>query len=365
MRGMLCLEDGFSVLGELLNYNAETAGEVVFSTGMTGYDAALTDPSYAGQILVFSFPMIGNYGCVNSSGQSPRVAVRGLIARDIWGGVPDDGSTRSLPQLLSDSGCPALHGLDTRSLVLHLREHGSMKGVIAAVHGASSILAEKVRLQEKAKAYDMNKIVEEFACKEEVSAGSPDALRGTCVLMDFGVKSGMIESLLAEGFRVVKVPPTTSAASILAHDPACVLLSNGPGNPCVNTKAVDVVASLLGEVPVFGICLGHQIIGLAAGANITKLRYGHHGGNHPVKNIATGRAFITSQNHNYAVDGSGLPSCIKVTYESLNDGTVEGLEVRGKDGGVLASSLQFHPEGSPGPAYGQFWALRDGGAANA
>ncbi|MEX0975024.1 MAG: glutamine-hydrolyzing carbamoyl-phosphate synthase small subunit [Bacillota bacterium] len=366
MRGVLCLEDGFFVRGELLNYTAETAGEVVFFTGMTGYEEALTDPSYCGQILVFTFPMIGNYGLPAGSGQSSRMMVRGLVARDIWESPAGYDGVKSLGRGLLDDSRPAIYGLDTRELVLHLREHGCKKGVIAALPEGGLVPSEIARLTAKAARFDMKRVVEEVACQEVSVEGNQDSPRGTCVLLDFGTKTGITTELLAMGYRLVRVPPETPAAAVLAWAPDCVVFANGPGDPEDNLQAIETARSLIGEVPVFGICLGHQIIAKAAGARIIKLKYGHHGANHPVKDLVTGRAFVTSQNHNYAVHGPSLPAGVSITHLNLNDGTVEGLEIRQKAGGkVLAASVQFHPEGAPGPAYRQFWARLEGGYVHA
>jgi len=365
MRGVLCLEDGFSVQGELLNHHGETFGEVVFFTGMTGYEDALTDPSYCGQILVFTFPMIGTYGLPPGSGQSPRMMVRGMVARDIWDGPADDSVT-PLRCGLEAGGCPAIYGVNTRELVLHLRTHGCKKGVIATIPKEGLGPEEVARLSSRAAVFDMRRVVEEVACKQVEVEGEHGPVQGTCVLVDFGVKSRITKELLDLGYRVVRVPPETTARDILAWNPACVMLSNGPGDPEDNLRSIETAGALLGEVPLFGICLGHQIIAKAAGARIIKLKYGHHGANHPVKDLGTGRAFVTSQNHNYAVDDGSLPPNASITYRNLNDGTVEGMEIRSQAGGkVLAASLQFHPEGAAGPLYQQFWARLEGGHVHA
>ncbi|MGE5579582.1 MAG: glutamine-hydrolyzing carbamoyl-phosphate synthase small subunit [Bacillota bacterium] len=365
MRGVLCLEDGFSVQGDLLSFQGEALGEVVFCTGMTGYEEALIDPSYAGQILVFTFPMIGNYGLPPGSGQSPSISVRGMVARDIWTGPVEDGVT-SLASGLMASGRPALTGLDTRGLVLHLRDRGSLRGIIAPVPEGGLNPTELERLTQRAAEFDMRGITAEVACKETTAEGDARANRGTCVLVDFGAKASITKELLAAGYRVVKVPPKTSAEQILGLRPSCVLLSNGPGDPLDNPEAIEAADSLLGKVPVYGICLGHQIIAKAAGARTTKLKYGHHGGNHPVKDLHTGRAFVTSQNHNYAVENEGLPQGMTVTHRNLNDGSIEGLELRDPASGrFLAASVQFHPEGASGPGYRQFWARLEGGVVHA
>lgn len=365
MRGVLCLEDGFLVQGDLLNYREEALGEVVFYTGMTGYEEALSDPSYAGQILVFTFPMIGNYGLPPGSGQSPSISVRGMVAHDIWTGPVDEGAVPLLSGL-EDSGRPALAGLETRELVLHLREYGSLKGIIAPVPEGGLSPVDLEHLRRRAAGFDMRGIIAEVACKEVTVESNGDSPKGTCVLVDFGVKASIVKELTATGYRVVRVPPAMPAEQILSMRPSCVLLSNGPGDPLDNPEAIETAGSLLGKVPVYGICLGHQIIAKAAGARITKLKYGHHGGNHPVKDLHTGRAFVTSQNHNYAAMDQDLPYGLTVTHRNLNDGSIEGLELRDPASGrLLAASVQFHPEGASGPGYCQFWSRLEGGVVHA
>lgn len=359
MRGILCLEDGFFVKGELLCPGRVTgnpvSGEVVFFTGMTGYEDALTDPSYCGQILVFSFPMIGNYRIPPESGQSGRFQVRGIVARDVWSGSGRE-SWKSLQEIASSQNCPILAGVDTRKLVLHLREHGSKKGVMAALEPqeAHNPSPETIlRLAQQAAQFDMKGVTAEVCAKEPKILQPASPSRGKCVLMDFGIKRDMLVTLLNMGFTVHVVPPGYPPEEITALHPDFVFLSNGPGDPEDNQSSVQCVRALLGRVPVYGICLGHQILALAAGARIKKLKYGHHGANHPVKDLETGRVFITSQNHNFAVDDADLPLNITITHRNLNDGTVEGMRL--KD--VEAASVQFHPEGAPGPRTSWFWNI--------
>lgn len=357
MRGVLCLEDGFFLEGELLNYTREMCGEVVFFTGMSGYEEALTDPAYTGQIMVFTFPMVGAYGLPLGSGQSSGITVRGMVARDIWDG-PVDGAAASLRRGLEAGGCPAIHGVNTRELAIHLREHGCKKGVIAAVPAGGLGSLEMSRLMASAAKFDMTGVVDEVACRAESAI---DVLENTaaktCVLMDFGTKSAIIAELGAIGLGVVRVSPKTPPEGILKWNPACVLLSSGPGDPDDNPEAIDTVSTLIGRTPLFGISLGHQIIARAAGSRVKKLKFGHHG-TQPVKDLRTERSVGTSQNHNFVVDDSSMPAGLFVTHRNLNDGTVEGLELREHPGGrVLASSVQFNPEGAPGPSYRPFWAL--------
>lgn len=352
MRGILCLEDGFAIEGELWNHRTDAVGEVVFSTSMTGYEDALTDPSYRGQILVFSFPMIGNYGFPPGSGQSDRVAVRGLVVRDLW----DADVPHSLLKSLELSTCPILFGADTRALVLHLRDHGSKRGIIAQTVESGASAQEIAELRRRAAQFTMVQVVQEVSCKSTSFSGDLSAPFGVCALVDFGCKSGIVTMLLERGFRVCRVPPDAKPDEILSLEPSCVLLSNGPGDPEDNVQAIATAERLLerGNIPLFGVCLGHQILAKAASARITKLKYGHHGSNHPVKDHSSGRILVTAQNHNYAVDEASLPSNVRVTHHNLNDGTVEGIAIS-RAGKMLAESVQFHPEGGPGPANPFFW----------
>lgn len=372
MNGILCLEDGFFVTGNLIDSSlaGPKTGEVVFFTGMTGYEEAITDPSYRGQILVFSFPMIGNYRLPSGFGQSQELQVKGIVARDVWmGSSRNSANWPSLPEYAANFACPVLTNVDTRSLVLHLRSHGSMKGVIAPLDISyedaqrTALLPDKVvnHLISLASTHSMKALVREVCAKEPRIAAPKGSRWKTCVLMDFGAKSGIVNQLTQRGCLVHVMPPWTAAEEIRAIKPDFLLLSNGPGDPEDNVEAIACVRALLGEMPIYGICLGHQIIALALGAGIKKLKYGHHGANHPVKDLQSGRVFVTSQNHNFAVDEAHIPSHVRVTYRNVNDGTVEGISV--PQFGV--ASVQFHPEGGPGPAYEQFWTWLDRSAASA
>jgi len=352
MLGALCLEDGFVAYGELRNYFKDVAGEVVFTTGMTGYEDSLTDPSYCGQILVFSYPLVGNYGIPPASGQSPGITVRGIVVRDLWEG-PVPPRHEALTRALARAGRPVLCGVDTRRLVLHLRERGVQNGVIARVPEGGLSPGDLAKLAAEASGYDMSRVVDEVACKGATVAEPSGPVRGTCVVVDLGTKADITRALLDEGYKVVRVPPRTSPAHIAAYGPSFVLFSPGPGNPEDNPVVMETARALLGRVPLLGICLGHQIIARAAGARITRLKYGHHGANHPVKSLRDGKVFVSSQNHVYAVDDAGLPPGVAVTYRNATDGTIEGLEIR-ENGKLLAYTVQFHPEGGPGPRYPGF-----------
>jgi carbamoyl-phosphate synthase small subunit len=370
MRGVLCLEDGFYLEGELAGAGAclspakkPVAGEVVFTTSMAGYEEILTDPSYAGHILVFAFPMLGNYGVPLSQDVSPRVYTRGVIARDIWGGLVGKDCL-PLSRVLADSGCPSLTGVDTRALVLHLRECGNMKGVIAPVPdtGVTSQLVR--RLRREALDSSLRGLSEEVAVKRltwlgETRANEPHGPSALGAIVDLGVKASLRESLLELGFRLAVLPPNTSCRDILELNASFVLFSNGPGTPEDNPVAIQTVRGLLGKVPVYGVGLGHQVMARAAGAGIIRLKHGHYGPNHPVKEKATGRVLTTSQNHTFAVDPANLPENVTVTHISVNDGSIEGLKYLDPQTGedILASSIQFQPEGDPLGQAGGLWAF--------
>lgn len=355
MRGVLCLEDGFYLEGDMEGYEGEALGEVVFFTGMTGYEDAITDPSYAGQILVFSFPLVGNYGIPPASGQSEKVWVRGIVAKDMWLGYSRCGWS-SLNSYLKNNKCTILTGVDTRKLVLHLRDQGVKKGIICPVDSQiryESLATVLESLRQRASTFHMRNVVKEVCVKEIRFFRTPQPVRGTCVVMDFGSKRGIVRKLLDMGFCVYVVPPDYPPQEISGLKPDFVFLSNGPGDPEDNIDAIRTVQILLGRVPVYGICLGHQILAKACGAKIVKLKYGHHGANHPVKDLTSGKVLVTSQNHNFAVSDSELPQNVIVTHRNLNDGTVEGIRIKN----LAALSVQYHPGGGPGPRDDGFWKL--------
>lgn len=346
MRGVLCLEDGFYVEGEFVGAPEKKAGEAVFFTGMTGYEDSVTDPSYCGQILVFSFPTVGNYGIPPGSGQSAQVWVQGVVVRDTWTGPVREG-WKPFHTYLRENKCPLLSGVDTRKLVLHLRENGTKNGVIAPVQGDLTAVMLK-ELQDKAASFEMIKHTAEARAKRIQLLNEKNGNNKVAVVIDFGIKNMIKEFLLDMGCKTYLVPPATGAAEILNLKPDFILLSNGPGSPEDNSEAIGTARQLLGIVPLYGIGLGHQILAKAAGAQIIKLTCGHHGFNHPVKNLETGKIRITSQNHTYAVDEESLPENIRITHKNINDGTVEGIRFTH----MPAASVQFHSEDSPGSANG-------------
>jgi carbamoyl-phosphate synthase small subunit len=359
----LVLEDGSAYAGRRFGAARETTGEVVFHTGMTGYQEILTDPSYKGQIVVMTAPQIGNYGITPHDAESSAVHVEGFVVRELAARPSNWRSEISLEDYLVEAGVPGIEGVDTRALTRGLREGGAMRGVI--VSGEKDLLAA-VELARQAPSMEGLDLVPSVTCDEPYTwEGTPgfaseaadfDAAPGgagahsesdlSVVVYDFGVKWNILRSLRARGCKVTVVPARTPAAEVLERQPDGVLLSNGPGDPATVRYGVEAAKHLLGRLPMLGICLGHQIIGRAAGGETFKLKFGHHGANHPVRLLATGAVEITSQNHGFAVDPESLRSSGFVTTRvNLNDGTLEGL--RHQEWPVLA--VQYHPEAAPGP----------------
>lgn len=370
MDGVLVLEDGRFFRGSRFGADVRGGGEVVFHTALTGYQEIVTDPSYCGQIVTMTCPHIGNYGVNPSDLESSRVHACGLIVRDHHLLPSNWRSETGLGAWLHETGTPGLADVDTRALVTHLRRRGALRGVIAAFGGDDRVpLAGQLRSQTDGDGAAGVAGIENDALAEFVAAaralpsmvGQDLARRVTCaapttlgaadarwhvVLVDFGVKANIVRQLLASDCRLTVVPATTSATQILALSPDGVLLSNGPGDPEAVTYAVQTIASLLGEVPMFGICLGHQLLALALGGRTFKLAFGHRGANHPVRDLDSGRVEITSQNHGFAVDPGSLDRLkVALTHLHLNDDTVAGIRHRQ----LAAASVQFHPEASPGP----------------
>jgi carbamoyl-phosphate synthase small subunit len=333
---LLVLADGTTFEGEAIGAPAEVAtGEVVFNTVLSGYQEVITDPSYAGQIIAFTYPHIGNYGVVGMDSESRRPYCRGVVVRDLARRRSNWRATADLDEWLAEQKVPGITGVDTRRLTRHIREAGSMPAAFGT--------ADETTLKAGAVAEpgtDGVDLVATVTTETPYAAGN-GPLR--VVAYDFGIKTSILR-LLGEIATIEVVPASTAAADVLARKPDGVFLSNGPGDPAVVTYARNAVQSLLGEVPVFGICLGHQILATALGGQTYKLKFGHHGGNHPVRRAATGGVEITSQNHNYAVAEGSVPAT-DVTHVNLNDGVVEGLRCHD----VPAFSVQYHPEAGPGP----------------
>lgn len=337
--GRIVLADGEVFEGTLFGATDESVGEAVFTTSMTGYQEILSDPSYARQIVVMTSPHIGNVGSNDEDQESVRPAARGLVVRDYVGEASNWRSRAPLHVYMEKHGIVGISGVDTRRLVRHLRSKGSVN----AAMGSANIptLLDRAR---KAPSMEGLGLVEEVSTKEPyVLKGPAPTFRVTA--LDYGMKQNIVRELVRLGAELTVLPATTGANDILATRPEGIFLSNGPGDPAVLTDIIATTKSLLGKVPIFGICLGHQILALALGAKTYKLKFGHRGSNQPVKHIASSRVEITAQNHGFAVDLRTLPGEAETTYIHLNDGSSEGLEVPS----LFASSVQFHPEASGGP----------------
>jgi carbamoyl-phosphate synthase small subunit len=336
---LLVLEDGTVYRGRSFGATAASQGEVVFATAMTGYQEMLTDPSFAGQVLVLTYPLAGNYGINGEDVESKRIQVRGLVVREECEEPSHWRSTMTLGEYLSSEGVPGIAGIDTRSLTRKLRSHGVMMGAIATEETAEDALA---RLKEGERYGEVNLVrsVSTDTAYEWDGAGPRHV-----VVVDSGVKYNIMRMLAVRGCRVTTLPSDASAEEILGLAPDGILFSPGPGDPAFLDYQVQTVLSLIGKAPILGICLGHQVLGKAFGAGTFKLKFGHRGANHPVKDLATGRVHITAQNHGYAVDPDGLSSEIEVAQVHLNDGTCEGLRHRSEP----VISIQYHSEASPGP----------------
>jgi len=358
-KAVLALADGTVFEGISFGYEGECGGEVVFNTAMTGYQEVLTDPSYKGQIVTMTYPEIGNTGVNPEDVESNRPWVEGYIVRESWGPPSNWRHVESLDAYLRRYRICGIAGIDTRALTRRLRDGGSQMGVISAVDLDAGRLAGKAR--------GMPPIVGRDLVKEVTTGhvhhwdtGDWDLEKGylpafeyrsrfasvpRIVAVDYGIKQNILRMLVSHGFDVTVVPAGTTAESILGRRPDGVFLSNGPGDPEGVPYATEEVRKILGKLPIFGICLGHQILGLALGGKTFKLKFGHHGCNQPVKDLATGKVAITSQNHNFSVDPESLGGKARITHVNLNDDTVEGLSVPS----MRCFSVQYHPEASPGP----------------
>jgi carbamoyl-phosphate synthase small subunit len=358
-KAILALADGTVFRGAAFGYEGESGGEVVFNTGMTGYQEVLTDPSYKGQIVTMTYPEIGNTGINPDDVESVRPWVEGFIVREAWRLPSNWRHVESLDGYLRRYRICGIEGIDTRALTRRLRDGGSQMGVISSVDRDGERLVRKAR--------DLPPIVGRDLVKEVTTdremhwdTGDWDLEKGylpaseyrnrfgripRIVAVDYGIKQNILRMLVSHGFFVTVVPAEATAQRILAMKPDGVFLSNGPGDPEGVPYAVETVRRLLGKLPIFGICLGHQIMGLALGGRTFKLKFGHHGCNQPVSDLATGRVEITSQNHNFSVDPESLGSRSRITHINLNDQTVEGLSVPS----LRCFSVQYHPEASPGP----------------
>lgn len=345
--GLLVLEDGAVFAGEAVSAGTRF-GEVVFNTSMTGYQEVLTDPSYRGQIVVMTQPHIGNYGTNQEAAESARPWVEGFVARQFTSRPSNHASGMGLVQYLRRAEVPALHGIDTRALVRRLRERGALRGVVTSERSDAAALVAELADFPLMTGRALVDEVTAAAPYEVPAAGAAEGAAARCHLAvyDFGVKSNILRSLAQRGARLTVLPARTPVRDCLALGVDGVVLSNGPGDPEPLVEVIDVVRDLLGSgTPLLGICLGHQLLGLALGGETFKLKFGHHGGNQPVRDLGTGKVAITSQNHGFAIRPESLPPSCTVTQINLNDGTVEGFDVAGR--AVL--SVQYHPEAAPGP----------------
>ncbi len=336
MKARLILEDGTVFTGDSFGAEGESVGEVMFQTGMTGYQEVLSDPSYCGQIITMTYPLIGNTGMNRDDSESLRSYAHGLVVREYQEYPSNWRSEMTISDWLKDHGIIGISGVDTRMLTRKIRDHGVTRGLLTTKDTPEEELLERLR-----RTPEMRDQVARVSTKSVYISPSYGK---RIVLIDFGSKYNIQRSLVQRNFEVVTVPYNTSAEEILRFRPDGVLLSNGPGNPKDVPESIEVVKQLIGKVPLFGICLGHQILALACGADTAKMKFGHRGGNYPVKELKTGRTFITSQNHGYVVlpetlEGTGL----EITHIALNDGTVEGLRHQS----LPIMSVQYHPESSP------------------
>ncbi len=349
MKGKLILEDGSVFYGNLLN-NIKATGEVVFNTGMTGYQEILTDPSYCRQIVTLTYPLVGNYGIADIFMQSRKSFVNGFVIGELCEKGSNWHLETSLSDFLTKQGIPCLYNVDTRAVTRKIRSAGTMKGIIVADDAAKTEIDELF-------ATPIKKDVVSEVTTPTVYKMENDGPH--VVVMDFGIKRNILKSLHELGCSLTIVPADTSAEEVLALQPDGIFLSNGPGDPKDVPEVIANIKKLIGTKPIFGICLGHQLLALAIGANTYKLKFGHRGSNQPVKNLLTGKVQISSQNHGYAVDEASLQGLLlEVTHRSVNDGTVEGM----RHMKLPIFSVQYHPEASPGPddntyLFDQFWTM--------
>ena len=353
-KAFLILADGTVFEGKSIGAQGKTIGETVFTTGMTGYLETLTDPSYFGQIVTQTFPLIGNYGVIPSDAESMQSWVRGYIVREICDLPNNFRCLKTLDEYLKEQNIVGICGIDTRALTKKLRESGVMNGMLLSGNEADAFSDEVlIDYIEEIKQYKIRLAVESVSISKKNITNSNNLEKNKSnnkvkkvVLWDFVAKANISRELCKRGCEIITVPYDTSAKEIIDITPDGIMLSNGPGDPSDNTQIIQEIAKLCeSNIPIFGICLGHQLLALARGAATSKLKYGHRGGNHPVKNLETGRVYITSQNHGYAVEAQSLPSFAKMSFMNVNDGTCEGV----KYCDIPAFSVQFHPEACGGP----------------
>lgn len=363
---LLMLDDGTCFEGYALGACQEVVGELVFTTGMSGYQETITDPSYYGQIVVFTSAHIGNYGAASRDSECPYPKIEygasGIVVHDFFTGAEDIDFPHfraecSLQKKLAEMGVSGIYGIDTRALTLHLRMHGSRNGIISTNLDSEYLLKRAKELPSMAGLDLASKVTTREKFVFDAVKNEPNNKKMLSVaVIDYGVKRSILLHLCSNNMLPTVYPAAVTAEEILAAKPDAVMLTNGPGDPEPCDYAIKTIQKLIGKLPIFGICLGHQLISLAMGAKTFKMRFGHHGMNHPVKEVATGKVLVTSQNHGFCVDPETLPSNVKVTHWNLNDNTVEGLALT--DAPVFC--VQFHPEAAPGTwdAYGLFDTFR-------
>ena len=379
MKSILALADGTVFEGEQFGATGETVGEVVFNTSMTGYQEVLTDPSYKGQIVTMTYPLIGNYGCNEADVESIGPQVEGFVVREYSAYHSNWRSKWSLDTYLAEHNIIGIQGIDTRALTRRLRVHGVMNGCLSTEDLNPESLVAKAKAWHGLVGWDL---VQRVTCPNPYAwrnGGQPSAVSGQqedlfaesfrkpkaesykVVALDFGIKYNILRQLTEHGCEVQVVPAKTSAEEILAAEPDGVFLSNGPGDPMPVGYAIETIQGVIGKKPLFGICLGHQLLGLALGGKTFKLKFGHRGANQPVKHFETDKVEITSQNHGFCVDIDSLPNSVDITHINLNDDTLEGIQHRE----YPVFSVQYHPEASPGPhdasyLFSRFTEMMDG-----
>jgi carbamoyl-phosphate synthase small subunit len=353
-KAWIALENGVVLEGRSVGASGEKRGDVVFNTAMTGYQEILTDPSYYGQIVAMTYPLIGNYGIAREDDESDKAWAEAFVIKEMSSIPSSRRADLSLPDWLKEKGVIAVDGIDTRMVTKMLRVEGCLRGVVSTIDSDAKSLVAKAK---NAPATDGRDLASEVSCKKPYAwdasydesyptlLGAAPKERIRCVAFDFGAKRNIMRSLIHCGFDVTVVPSTASASDVLGLDPQALFLSNGPGDPAAVKTAIATISNLVDKKPIFGICLGHQILSIVLGAKTYKLPFGHHGANHPVRDITTGRVEITSQNHSFAVDPKSMGKDLELTHINLNDQTVEGF----RHTKLPVFCVQYHPEAAPGP----------------